>query len=397
MEVLRGARRTARARLRLRRRPPAARVGAGICRRRMSAGSCCRGPRRSPSPSSRPRRRRHPRRQGPTRAVLHGLYWLVANLAERSPLLLTIDDVHWADGLRCASCCTSRAAWRGCRSRSCWRCAPARRAREPELLRRVAASRRIRPSWSPAALSPAADADAGGGAARSSGARRSGARVPSGDARQPVPARGAAAPAARRPPSDMAAAAVEHMASGRVAAEILLRVARVGASAAALVRRRPCSASRPTLELAARLAGARRGTAADARRRARATPRSRAGRAAAAAVLRPPARPQRRLRGHAARRPGAAARPRGRRCSRAIAAMPRRGRHAPAAQRPRGRRRDRRAPARRGARGARARRSRDRGRVPQPRGARAAAREHPRRAAARARGRRHPRRATTTP
>jgi DNA-binding CsgD family transcriptional regulator len=33
----------------------------------------------------------------PTHAVLHGLYWLVANLAERSPLLLAIDDVHWAD------------------------------------------------------------------------------------------------------------------------------------------------------------------------------------------------------------------------------------------------------------------------------------------------------------
>lgn len=33
----------------------------------------------------------------PTHAVLHGLYWLVANLAERSPLLLAIDDAHWAD------------------------------------------------------------------------------------------------------------------------------------------------------------------------------------------------------------------------------------------------------------------------------------------------------------
>ena len=33
-----------------------------------------------------------------TQTVLHGLYWLVANLAERSPLLLAIDDVQWADG-----------------------------------------------------------------------------------------------------------------------------------------------------------------------------------------------------------------------------------------------------------------------------------------------------------
>lgn len=31
-------------------------------------------------------------------AVLHGLYWLVANIAERGPTVLAIDDAHWADG-----------------------------------------------------------------------------------------------------------------------------------------------------------------------------------------------------------------------------------------------------------------------------------------------------------
>ena len=30
-------------------------------------------------------------------ATLHGLYWLVVALAERAPLLLCIDDVHWVD------------------------------------------------------------------------------------------------------------------------------------------------------------------------------------------------------------------------------------------------------------------------------------------------------------
>lgn len=30
-------------------------------------------------------------------ATLHGLYWLAANLASRSPLLLVIDDLHWSD------------------------------------------------------------------------------------------------------------------------------------------------------------------------------------------------------------------------------------------------------------------------------------------------------------
>ena len=30
-------------------------------------------------------------------AVLHGLYWLVSNFAERNPLMLVVDDAHWAD------------------------------------------------------------------------------------------------------------------------------------------------------------------------------------------------------------------------------------------------------------------------------------------------------------
>lgn len=33
----------------------------------------------------------------PSFAVLHGLYWLTANLAERGPLLIAVDDAHWAD------------------------------------------------------------------------------------------------------------------------------------------------------------------------------------------------------------------------------------------------------------------------------------------------------------
>jgi DNA-binding CsgD family transcriptional regulator len=33
----------------------------------------------------------------PSHAVLHGLYWVIANLAERRPLLVTVDDAQWAD------------------------------------------------------------------------------------------------------------------------------------------------------------------------------------------------------------------------------------------------------------------------------------------------------------
>lgn len=34
---------------------------------------------------------------GSVGAVVHGLYWLCSNLADRSPLLLVIDDAHWCD------------------------------------------------------------------------------------------------------------------------------------------------------------------------------------------------------------------------------------------------------------------------------------------------------------
>jgi hypothetical protein len=30
-------------------------------------------------------------------AVVHGLYWLAANLAAQRPLLIAVDDAHWAD------------------------------------------------------------------------------------------------------------------------------------------------------------------------------------------------------------------------------------------------------------------------------------------------------------
>ena len=33
----------------------------------------------------------------PSLSALHGLYWLVVNLADAQPLLVAVDDAHWAD------------------------------------------------------------------------------------------------------------------------------------------------------------------------------------------------------------------------------------------------------------------------------------------------------------
>jgi len=43
-------------------------------------------------------------------ALAHAVYWLAANLAERSPLLIAVDDLHWADApsLRCLGLLASR-------------------------------------------------------------------------------------------------------------------------------------------------------------------------------------------------------------------------------------------------------------------------------------------------
>ena len=44
-----------------------------------------------------PRRARRRRTSDPSFAILHGLYWLCANLAAASPLCIVVDDAHWAD------------------------------------------------------------------------------------------------------------------------------------------------------------------------------------------------------------------------------------------------------------------------------------------------------------
>jgi DNA-binding CsgD family transcriptional regulator len=81
-----------------------------------------------------------PERSG---AIVHGLYWLCANLAESAPVLLAVDDAHWADRASLRFLCYARA-----RPRAPLRGHRARRARPHR------AGRHRRPPAAPAALGP---------------------------------------------------------------------------------------------------------------------------------------------------------------------------------------------------------------------------------------------------
>ena len=289
-----------------------------------------------------------------THSILHGLYWVVANLAERSPLLLAVDDVQWADepslrfllylarrleGLPIALVLALRTGEAGA---------------EPELLRALRMEAHP-PVLEPGPLSVPATA-------RLAAARLDGA-VPD-DLVSACHAATRGNPflltellhQLRGPPEDIDPAAVEGMASERVAAAILLRVARVGPPAVALVRAASVLGESADVVTAAGLAGLDRAAAAtlaDALARAEVVEPEDASRRLR--FVHPLVRsaiyedmPRHRAR-PPARRGGAGARRR-----------PRGGRHAPAVQRPGGRRVDRRAAARGGAIGVGARGARDR-------------------------------------
>ena len=186
-------------------------------------------------------------------AVLHGLYWLVANLAERCPLLLVIDDVHWADGpsLRFLLYLARRLS--GMPVTLALAVRSGEPSAQPELLQA------LRLEADPPALKP--DALSAQGTWMLTAARL-GQDVPEAlahachDATRGNPflviellhrLHGA--------PADTDPAAVGRMASERMAAEILLRIGRAGASAFALVRAASVLGNSAAVETAAALAG----------------------------------------------------------------------------------------------------------------------------------------------
>ena len=170
-----------------------------------------------------------------TQSVLHGLYWLVANLAERSALLLAIDDLQWADepSLRFLLYLARRLG--GMPVGLVLAVRSGEVSTQPELLRALRLEAQLPVVIEPRALSPQAS--------RTMAAEGLGRAVPE-DLGRACHAATRGNPflltelvhELRDAPEDTDPAGVEYMASERVAATILLRIGRVGPSAAALVR-----------------------------------------------------------------------------------------------------------------------------------------------------------------
>ena len=200
---LRGARRPrarARARVPVRRRPPAVRGARRAARAPPSAGGCCEG---SAGLAAEllgldPQAAHAPRPDaGSPYPLLHGLHWLAANLAERTPLALVVDDAHWADELslrlrRLPRGAARRPADRGRRRPAA---GPPRRRRAAARAARRPSRRRGSCAWRPLSETAARRLVDG---ARAGGRARLRRRLPPRDRRQPVPAHRAADRARRR-------------------------------------------------------------------------------------------------------------------------------------------------------------------------------------------------------
>ena len=188
-----------------------------------------------------------------SQASLHGLYWLVANLSERSPLLLAVDDVHWADAPSLRFLLYLARRLEGLPVALVLALRTGESSPEPEVLRALRVEAHP-PVIEPGALSAAAT--------QTLAAARLGRPVPEqlGHACHAATRgnpflltellhqlRGAAA-------DDLDPGAVGSMVSDRVAAAIVLRVGRVGCEAAQLVRAISVLGEFGDLETAAQLA-----------------------------------------------------------------------------------------------------------------------------------------------
>ena len=243
-----------------------------------------------------------------------GLYWLTVNLAAEGPLLLAVDDLHWCDrpSLRFLAYLVRRLEGLPVARRRQPAAGRARRRRG--AARRAGAATRSRVSLHPGPLTR--DGRGRGSSAHRLGRGRRGAvrgRVPRVHRRQPAAAQRAAEGARRRgrAPGRGQRRRRQRARPARASRAVLLRLARLPDAAVAVARALAVLGDGAELAAVAALAGL------DERGRRRGDGAARPGRDAApraAARLRPPARPGRRLPRPPAGRAGAAPRAGGQRC-----------------------------------------------------------------------------------
>ncbi|MDP8967882.1 MAG: AAA family ATPase, partial [Actinomycetota bacterium] len=192
--------------------------------------------------------------------VLHGLYWMVANLAERRPLLLAIDDLHWVDGPSLRFLLYLARRLRGMPVALVLSLRSGEVGDEPELLRA------LRLEADPPALRPRALSSE---ATAMLAATHLGCDVPADLGRACHEATGGnpfllieLLHQLRDGAAQIEPSAVARIASERIAAALLLRIGRVGPSAPALVRATSVLGESAELEIAAALASVDCATAA---------------------------------------------------------------------------------------------------------------------------------------
>ena len=189
-------------------------------------------------------------------AAIHGLYWLLANLAGRKPVLLTVDDVQWVDGpsLSWLAYLGPRAAELPVLMMVTARegDAGAQRPAVEAVLRDAAAHRFILPALSPASAAALVRRELG--RAASAGFCAACWELTSGN---PLYVREllAAARTAGLTGSEDSVVALRALASSAVGASVLARLAGMGPDAVELARAVAVLGSRHEVAVAAELAG----------------------------------------------------------------------------------------------------------------------------------------------
>jgi DNA-binding CsgD family transcriptional regulator len=192
----------------------------------------------------------------PSYTFLHGLYWLTANLAERSPLLLAIDDVHWADDPSLRFLIHLARRLDGVRVAIALATRTREVAGQRELLRSLVLEARP-PILRPRPLSERAVRSVVRAALGSDAGPMLCAACFKATGGNPFLLTELVEELRResRPPGAISPVAISQLGPERIAAAILLRVGRVDPSAAALVRALAVLGAHASLTGAAQLAG----------------------------------------------------------------------------------------------------------------------------------------------